>query len=237
MIKIVFFLFTIFFNTISNIMAQKKYEVMSVYELINIIREHGGMAETFKQQLDFNDALVNHLINGWITVTPAGRGQQGILFYEDEAFQEMIKKQEFPVDGDGSIFELEKGRVIEIEKNVNYYISLLSEKLDIKLNVLADYQHIEDLSRKIVSYGVKKVEEELFLPLGIFIGEFIRIKIDGKWVLNKEPTMNPYYIPNIINKNNSSYLLWKRLDEHFSYYYQGSEFDLKKCVKSIEATH
>jgi hypothetical protein len=156
-------------------------------------------------------------------------GAEGILFYEKGSLENMIIAKKFPVRGDSNYFQLHVLEIIEIEKNVDQYVKQLSDLLKIEVNVSDDPKHLELLSRAINTFLTDNDKEGLFVPLGIFFHELLRKRIAGKWCLEKEYVLNPYYVPYVTDRENRAYRIWPTLVD----YLQEKPFSSQKFFDEV----
>jgi hypothetical protein len=185
---------------------EQPYVALPVQELNKI--EEQKQVDTF-YQVDYNMATVTIFKDGTATLFPGAGLGEGLLFYDLKLMQKMIEERVFPVKGDGSFWEKEKERVLQLNENIPYYCSKVSAFLgfDVSLNTGKDYlkKLTEVINQKFYN---QKVKDEEYLYLAIYIGELIRIKSKSKWVLHPEYTLNIYYIPEIVADKNYCDPVW-----------------------------
>jgi hypothetical protein len=212
-------------------MAQA-YEVKNMSEILDIIEI--GNAE-IEDQVEYNLAVVYKFPDGRIALVPSEGGQQeGILFYDEQAFKEMVESKRFPVKPGNSIFESDKERIKNIESNVSYFVKQLSDTLRLVLDPTLGELQFGDLSEKINEYGIERWEH-IVLPLGVFLGEVLRLKIKGKWKLQTHYSLNLYWTPNITDDNKYTYMLWgKMYDEFLTCIQEKKKFDLRQFFREVE---
>jgi len=172
------------------------YVVLSVQELNKI--EERKQIDTF-YQLDYNMTTVTIFKDGTATLFPGAGLGEGLLFYDLKAMQRMIDERVFPVKGDGSFWEREKERVLQLNENIPYYCSKVSAFLGYDVELNTEKSYLKELTEAInQKFYNQKVKDEEYLYIAIYIGELIRIKNRGRWVLFPAYTLNMYYIPEIV---------------------------------------
>lgn len=182
------------------------YVVLSVQELNKI--EEQKQIDTF-YQVDYNMATVTMFKDGTATLFPGAGLGEGLLFYDLKVMQRMIDERIFPVKGDGSFWEKEKSRVLQLNENIPYYCSRVSAFLGFSVELNTEKSYLKKLTEAInQKFYNQKVKDEEYLYLAIYIGELIRIKNKGRWVLFPAYTLNIYYIPEIVVDRSSFGPIW-----------------------------
>lgn len=221
--KILIIIYIVFYNTA--LMAQE-YEILSVHSLLDILKNQKQLVLS-EEQLEYNKSFVYRLKGDRIVLIPE-IGGEGILFHSLDAYQEMVKNHQFPVQDEGSIFEQERGKIKNIQENIPYFITLLSEKLKVPIVLSDEIYYLSNLTYKIRDYLAKDSLDNIILPLKIFMGELLRRRIHGKWELEKVYTLNPYWIPYVTDSKNQTYLM-KVLDNKL----QGPESEQYTLVECL----
>ncbi len=176
------------------------YKEMSTKELNVIAERNKDMIDT-TYQLDYNYASVFIFKNKTALLFP-GSGGNGIMFNDTEVMKKMIEEKKFPVKGDGSFWENEKERVLNLDSSIGYYCSRLSELLGYNVRLDSDPRYLKELSKAInQKLASKKVDINIYRYAAIYIGELIRMKKKGQWKLHPVYTLNVYYIPEIVCGN------------------------------------
>ncbi len=190
-----------FMNT--NIDTQPEYRVMSLKELSQIMDRNRLNIDT-SYIIDYNKAFVTIFKDGTSILTPpALGGDEGLFFANIDVMQRMIQSKIYPVKGNGSFWELEKDRVINFSGSMDYYRKKLSEWLEFKVEFNTDNAYLIELSG-IVSKKLQhktKVNKLLINYVSIYVAEMLRQKLNGKWELLPEYSLNMYYTPEIVSKN------------------------------------
>ena len=207
------------------------YSIKTVKNLLNEIEERKGI---YLYQDEFNRSMIYELPDKQIILLPT-IGIKGIVFKNIELMKEntkfgvpLIEEHPNPFQKDiDKLSDLEK-----LEKHIPYYLQYLSEELNIELDIVNESpEYFSLLSNKINKYGCQKAYDNLFIPIGIFIGEKLRKRNMGTWILYKRYAYNPYFEPQIAKGSNVSHpwyglakmLLNKRRINFCEYY----EFALK----------
>jgi hypothetical protein len=200
----------------SAVMAQnvKSYEVKEVVWLLNKVDVEGLSLED-SEQLSFNLAFVYMLKDGKVVIIPS-IGEKGLLIQDESSYLEMLNKQHFPVEDDGSFFAPERHQIKEIKEDVSFYISQLKV---LGVHGLPDEQAtlpaLKELSTAINNYGKDRVINEFTVAIGIYLGEIVRRRIEGQWNFERQETLNPYWIPYIELNDKASVDIWESLFYHF----------------------
>lgn len=177
------------------------YKVTDTRELNHLQAEKSSL-EISSYQIEYNKALVTVYKDGTAILFPGSGGREGILFYDLESLKKMIKEKIFPVKGDGSFWEQQKERVINLDNSVDYYCKKLSEFLNHEIKISNDSTYLNELSEIVnVKLQAKKIDSNFYGYLAIYLGELIRRDVSGKWMLLPEYTLNVYYIPEIVYDN------------------------------------
>ena len=133
-----------------------------------------------------------------ILLPPVLGGDEGLYFYNFIDMEKMINSRIYPVKGTQSFWEKEKERVLNFSNEIPHYCSELSKMLEYKVEINNDTAYLYALS-KVVNEKLKLKENDtiLYNYLAIFIGELLRVKIEGEWKLLPQNSLNVYYIPEI----------------------------------------
>lgn len=216
----------IFISLTFKIMAQD-YSVMDVSQL-NIIEDNNKALKEY--QLQFNGAVVILLEDGRVLLLP-NVGGEGICFKNFDAFEKMKQDGYFPVKGVGDIYEDERERLKNPDSNIQYYLDKLKNKLQLDSISPSDVQEVNKALKKLSKH---ELENEFYIPIGIYLGEILRTKLNGKWASAKQYTMNPYYIPLVQDSLLNCYSFWTAM-------YKGMRnmktFNLEKIADKIIKEH
>src|SRR5690606_35200239 len=115
---------------------------------------------------------------------------------------------------DNSIFVKHREAFRDVEKHVPDYIQKLQDLLGTKVPGKEDAKEMTEFSNKVNEYVKLHGDRYITVPLGIYLCEFLRVKIKGKWKAEKVYVMNPYWIPDITDKKNRQYPTWSILYEY-----------------------
>ncbi|MCG2617456.1 hypothetical protein LZZ85_24370 [Terrimonas sp. NA20] len=123
-----------------------------------------------------------------------------------------------------------KNELKKIDENIQFYLSELNSKLDlaITMELLADESFYSIINTKVNALDGEDSYRTLFIPLGVVVGEIVRIRENGEWRLNKKYGYNPYFIPYITN-GKGYFLPWTKLADMLL----EKKFDIKKYFKEI----
>lgn len=174
------------------------YVVLSRAKLLKIGNEKRDQVDTF-YILDYNAVFVTIYKDGTaMLIPPILGGDEGLFFTDIKAMNDMIAQRVYPVKGTGSFWEKEKARIMDINGSMLYYVSKLSEILNFLVEVKNDSEYLKQLSL-VVSKKLKSKRRDRNLEnyLAIYIGELIRLRVDGTWKLRKNHTFNVYYYPDV----------------------------------------
>lgn len=181
--------------------ASSKYRVLSVKEL-NSIEEKNRSNIIKSYIIDYNKAFVTMFKDGSsIILPPILGGKEGLFFYDSQDMDNMIKSQIFPVKGTGSFWEKEKKRVLSFSCQISYYCLKLSDILDYKVVISQDSSYLRELSDIINKKLKLKKDKNLYFYLAIYVGELLRQKLNAKWKLFPEYSLNMSYHPEIVYNN------------------------------------
>lgn len=228
-----YFAFFVWIHLTTMSMAQQ-YEVKDVHELIKIMDKYDAQDI---DQLEYNDAIIYELSNGKLILAP-GIGPEGILFHDRTALEAMVASKEFPVKGEGGMFEEEQDKIGSREAllpNIAVFQDTLEQVLDMTIDLNGNAHHLDKMTDKISAYGKEAFGQQYFMELGVVFGEMVRRKIEGSWTFGKQYTMNPYYIPSVAARDGYSVGVWKRLREGFEYDNDEVPFSLRRVA--YDATH
>lgn len=102
----------------------------------------------------------------------------------------------------------------QIVNNIGNLIDELATYFDISRQQLDfSYKSLDILSSKAENYGLEKVQAEFYDNLVVYVGEVIRLRVEGKWVVRED---NPNCGYPAINAKNRGLMpinvVWKELD-------------------------
>ena len=206
-----------------NFCMAQNFSVSDVNELFELINK-STIIEEF--QLEYNDAFVYKLANRDIVLIP-NIGNQGIVFFSEQIFDKMVSEKKFPVKDDESIFVKHKKMIENIELNLEDFTLMLESELDCKIPNLSNKEQVNNFSKIVNDYINKNGFKEIVVPLGIAIGEKLRLRINGKWKIEKVYVLNPYFIPYVIDFNNKEHDFWNFLFEQLD----NKNLNMSKFIK------
>jgi len=178
-------------------------------------------------QDSINKATFYKLDDSRIVVYPAV-GSKGVIINSEKDISEVFKNG-FPIEEEApNHFQIERSKLIDIEKNIEFYLDELGKGLAIKVQLENDSaSYYNEISHAINKMGYKNFYNSYFIHFGIFIGEKVRKLKGGHWELEKRYGYNPYYEPYVRTNNqvivNPWYkmadILLKRKSFDLSYYF------------------
>jgi hypothetical protein len=156
-------------------------------------------------------ARVYQLSDGRVMAYPAV-GARGIITQNRHAMQELLKNG-FPIESDDpNPFEADRKRLQFLDDHIGQYLNELSAKLNIPVHLNDDSpEYCQQITKAVKAYGLEKAYDEIFVQLGVFVGEKIRMKYGGKWHLITQYSYNPYYEPELLFDNKKTFSPWHHL--------------------------
>ncbi|MFM2386765.1 MAG: hypothetical protein RL660_1522 [Bacteroidota bacterium] len=154
--------------------------------------------------------------------TESGGGKGDI--YSKDYLLKLIKWRE-RIDEDykyGRASSIDNWRYYSKHKaDIIHHIDELVQELGIKLQMSPteldkSYKSLDLLSQRVEAYDIDKAREELYDNLVAYIGEVIRVKINGQWAINEEFAGGDYPYIDIGIKNvqyTSVNIVWENLTE------------------------
>ncbi|AXP80519.1 hypothetical protein CJ739_1430 [Mariniflexile rhizosphaerae] len=164
--------------------------------------------EAFKHEICyFNSATIHYLKSNEYLVTPS-EGKYAILYSDLNLLKKHIEDKYFPIEKleSNSIYEVEKLNIEDIENKDITYINYILDKFNLeqnkKINDCSIETQLNDLNDKINSYGCQNLSNYDILAIGIYVSHLFKIETSSSWQLNKVHTLNTYWTPSIISKEN-----------------------------------
>lgn len=182
----------------NKITSQPKYKVLSLDEL-NKIEELKRSETDTTYIVEYNGAFVTVFKDGSsIILPPVLGGNEGLLFDDVGEMKKMIESRIFPVKGNNSFWENERNRVLNFPDSISYYCSKLTKMLNYKVELTHDKVYLKELSKVITDkYKTTSDKRNLRNYVSIYVGELLRQRVNGRWRLAKEMSLNVYFIPEI----------------------------------------
>lgn len=172
-------------------------------------------------------ATIYQLADGSVIAYPAV-GPKGIIAENEQVMIEILKNG-FPIKEENpNPFQMDQDRIKHLKEHIGEYLAELSVKLKIKIDVTDTSEtYYEQISKAINMIGTEKLYEELFVHIGVFVGEKIKMTKGGEWQLEKNYSYNPYYEPILVGSDKEVYRPWHKLSQiifkkkkfDFAYYY------------------
>lgn len=187
------------------------YEIRPAKELLDLIKNENG---NFLYQNE-DDMSKVFLINDQRIVWFPGIGRKGILF-QNENVMKAVLENGVPIEEDSfNPFKANQEHLLHLNQHANYWLQVLSEKLGIDINVENDdIKYYKEISKNVNRFDPDKRYEELFIPLGIFVGEKMKLGTDAQWQLRKEYGYKPYHTPTLMESNDRELNPWYKLFDH-----------------------
>lgn len=166
-----------------------------------------------KYQLQSNYAIVYPLRDGRQLLFPVG-GRKAVLFENATLLLETIEEIGVPIEEENkNVFQEEQERFLDLENHVDYYIGILSNAVGEAVFVNSDRNYLDHVSKKLKLVFRKlsspELYEKLYIPLGIYCGEIIKEVVPAHWELEKNYSINPYFIPYLVNSDGKRFNSWK----------------------------
>lgn len=102
---------------------------------------------------------------------------------------------------------------MDLENQVDYYIKIITNAIGEEVLINADQDYLNHVSKKLKpvfrKLTCKELYEQLYIPLGIYCGEVIKKVVSAQWELEKNYSINPYYIPYLVNSEGKKFNSWK----------------------------
>jgi hypothetical protein len=173
-----------------------KYEVRNLEYLQKIAKQYN--AKTIFQ-IEYNYAFVLQLNNGHFIIVPHEIGDEGLIFYDRATMDSIIQSGKFPVNDINDIYYSNRDRLINVDQNLDYYLSQLKYLFLIE-EIQTDFNdaNLEFLSKKINEIGVKNIINRNEIGLRLLLCEMWRKKIKGVWGSSIIYSLNVFYKPIIL---------------------------------------
>jgi hypothetical protein len=178
------------------------YEIMKAKKMISYLKKNGRKDPyfDFDFQLQTNYGFVFILKNGRVAFIPNNFRDDAILFNNRQSYQKTINSDFFPIENpDKSLYDVEIKRISTINKQIEFYQTHLNTVLKFDFKKL-DIESAQVYMKKIIGRKIKKMTTDTdLIALIAILGEILRQRINGKWLLEKwYGTYNPYYMPRIL---------------------------------------
>ncbi|WP_179091418.1 hypothetical protein, partial [[Flexibacter] sp. ATCC 35208] len=104
--------------------------------------------------------------------------------------------------------------------------------LDLEIDVNKDdASYYKEISKRVNKIDPDDRNTDLFIPLGIFIGEKIKRGTSAHWQVEKKYGYRPYFMPILIDASEKKYHPWYKLYEHLS----KKKFDFDKYLTLVNS--
>lgn len=179
-------------------MMTDSLKTKTVNELEIYLQYYNKTIDDDNYQLKTNGAFIFKLENGEVILLPNHLKPEsyGIIFQDDACFQNIIKKDLFPLENDNkTIYEEEKKRFQSLKEYIPFYQNYLNERLEVEYKDI-DEEKLDTYFRKLMQKKPKKITDLDHVAMGVMFGWLLQKKTNGKWMLEKRyGSYNPYYIP------------------------------------------
>lgn len=215
-----------------------KYSLHNYEELLEFAEKNKGK---LSYQLPDNYAYIYLLPNGNVCLFPQA-GANHALFFENETMMHEVLEEEgrIPVDDPHpNPFQKEQQRITNLDIYTPEIIGELGSFLEIELRPEPDKQHLAKVSAMIrkkmrpLPYYTDRYEKYYF-KVGIFNHEIIRRMVNGKWYLQTQRAINSYFVPAIIDAEETIFESWKPVLDGLD---KLKYFDIVRCIDSTLITN
>ena len=178
------------------------------------------------EQFMFSDsatmATVYKSNEGKYIIRPAV-GLKGLLV-STKADVDIILKSGIPIEEDKpNPFQANKDIIEDIDSNKDGLFDMMKRELDIQSELNFDAVFIDNISKALNKKKQNDLYAKVFFPLGVYLGEYLRVTKGGKWFLQKRFGYNPYFVPVLVCNDGYTYDPWYKL----------ADFLLKKSNKDL----
>lgn len=131
----------------------------------------------------------------------------GLWVKDRKTFQEMEDSKYFPFPLEyqeyETAYDIEVESVKKIHQNIHHYKQKMGDRLNVDFVIgSSDDACYQFLMEARAMYGKNKLSPEEVMAVVALTGEYIRLKINGKWVLREIYNgYNPSYMPLIMDDN------------------------------------
>ncbi len=188
------------------------YEILLVSDLRNILKENSLNRQDFDFCLKTNGCFVYTLKSGELIVIPNDtvHNTKGLLISNKENYQRCIDSDHFPIESEKKRIEEKYAEEIG---SINKRADKIIEELKLKFIPSQNSKKIdrESLSELllIVRENLKRLSEKDKVYSVLALGEYLREKNNGKWVLIKYyGAFNPYFQPAVVYPDSSVVTIW-----------------------------
>lgn len=200
-------------------MTEECYKILPLNKIEERLSSDSLKMSDFDTCLLNSGALVFFLRNGE-TVLVSGEhsdNSNGIIFDSKECYLHYLENDKFPIQNDKlTIEELFQSDILCIDQKINDFIKYFSNLKKRPINGDDDGVIVELLQSLKQKNKNKKLSKQEFFYSSAILGEYVRRKNNGKWILLKKyGSYNPYYTIGIIYPDSSIFYLRNYSDSYF----------------------
>lgn len=184
-------------------MNSKKFEILSVDRLETYLESFSIDILHHSDDRLLNNALVYYLPNGNIVLLPAKLTGDGILIFDKDYYQEVIKSYNFPInDLKENDFANEIDNIKEISHKSIFYKEYLNKRLNLNF-IQINNESIDEYYKSVLKLKVlQEISSKDFIALVTVLGTHYIQQYGGQWVLIKRyGDFNSYYEPRILQND------------------------------------
>jgi hypothetical protein len=206
----------ILFSLVVYLFMINEYEILPVPQLEEKLKQESRDVFDYDVQLRHSGAFVYYLQSEQVILMPNSLWdkERGIIFKDRKVFDSYAALEKFPIENfNRSIEEMFQPEILGVGEDIPKLLSDISA-------LYALDSGSQDLSKILIKAqersGLTELPNKEYMNASLLLGEYLRRTIGGKWILLKQyGTFNPFYIPAIINGQNSIILLMNVVDLYF----------------------
>lgn len=206
-----------------------EYKVLPVPDLkARLEHESKGRVMNFDVQLKHSNALVYFLKSGEVILLPNSLSDRstGLLFENKKIYEMYLSLESFPIQNEYMAFEeLFQNEILNLGSNIKEVIHYL-DSLDTDRSY--EGSSLENILTSLKLRVKKVTSDKEIMFRSLILGEFIKSKVGGEWILLKQyGSFNPYYTPAILKNDGLIIELMLVVD----FYFTESDFSLSSLLK------
>lgn len=174
-------------------MAQEIKLLKGYDEIMQFLYSNGIGKNHLPEQLEFNDAFIYELPNDQILMH-SNSGTEALIFDNEKLFMDALNKEEFPAPDPAGVFVEDRKYLKDPAKNLDVFLERIKRFGVIQWPTTIEHNiALEALSVGINNTGKENLSDSDLTAICVFFGELLRLEFNGKWVVYKESSLNPYY--------------------------------------------